>query len=217
MKQLLIVFFVFGIYTSTFAQIEEKGEVDNELWVGYSAKIKLSEKWKLGLKTQQRYNDNFTGLKLNFMAVNLGYKVNKHIGLRTDYRHTWRPEKRNLKRYTFDFLAKKKIKKYKLRLEYRSRFLLNIAHYTGETTSDFRNKLSLSSKLNKKIVPFVGYELFYELYEFERIDAHRFTAGVNWRLKKNLDLKTYLRFDREVNRDTPNRQRIIGIILSQSF
>lgn len=216
-KKLVIFTLLCSLANISGAQEENASTIQNELWLGYSAQIKLKKGLKLGIETQQRYNDSYEAVKLSFVATSLKYKFNKHFYTKLNFRHTWRPEERSVKRYTLDFLAKEKLKKHKLELAYRARVLYNVADYTGESSADFRNKISVNKKLHKVVVSFVSYEIFYQVSEKQQLDAHRFSAGFKWRLKKDTDLKTFYRFDYELNRRSPEHQSIVGVQLSQSF
>ena len=209
-RRLLILFILIGFTQTSFSQ----EEVENELWLGYTAKFKISNHWKWGLKTQQRYNENWEDIKLNLISTNLTYKINDHFGVKADYRHTWIPEERNVRRYTMNFLAKTKIDKYKLRIGYRARVLSNFAYYTNEFSADFRNKLTLQHKLTKKLLPFASYELFYGIDEDKEIRNHRYTLGLDYRIKKKTTIKSIARLDQQADGDL---QRIIGVSLIQSF
>lgn len=213
LRRLFILLFLTGFMHESYSQ----KDVENELWLGYSAKFKISNHWKWGLKTQQRYNENWEDIKLNLISANLTYKINNHFGLKADYRHTWIPDERNLRRYTMNFLAKTKVEKYNLKIGYRARVLTNFAYYTNEFSADLRNKLTIQHKLTKKLLPYASYELFYGIDEDKEIKNHRYTIGFDYRIKKKTTIKTYLRFDQEANDETPNHQRIFGVILSQSF
>ena len=209
-KKLFILLLLTSFVHTSYSQ----REVQNELWLGYSAKFKLSDHWRMGIKTQQRYNEDFANIKLNLISTNLGYKINDYFSLKADYRHTWMPEERNIRRYTMNFLAKTKIKKYNLRLAYRSRVLANVAYYTDEFSADFRNKLTVQYKLKKKFLPFLSYELFYGIDEDKEIRNHRYTLGLDYRLKKKTTIKTIARLDHQTDGDL---QRIFGLTLIQSF
>jgi hypothetical protein len=61
---------------------------------------------------------------------------------------------------------------------------------------------------------FAAYESFYQFNDKNRFRQHLFAAGLNYEIKKNVDLSIFYRLDQKINTKSPERTNIIAVLLS---
>ena len=205
---------LFGVAFSALAQ--ESTRNVNELWTGFSLKYKLDKKYTFSLEQQTRTTDNLNNIKSNFFELGVKRKFNKVLSAKFQYRYTIRSEKRNVNRFSLDGNAKWKLKKPNLSLNYRMRMQHSNVVYTGEPFTFLRNKFQVEYNLSKLVDPYAGYEMFF-LFQENEPAVNRYTIGLNWRLNKELELKSFLRIDKELNKKKPEQQNVFALLLSYGF
>lgn len=199
------------------AQEEDRGPLTNELWTGVTAKMKIKKDWRLDLEQQFRFRDTLSTQKSNFTELSLNYRFNKRFKLKANYRHTRRIDQRNRNRVALSLYYNWKPKKTDLSVQYRFSFQNDYEVWTEQQITLARNRILLDYNLSKLVDPFFGYESFYRFnyrYEFR---TNRFTFGLDWRLNKDMDLKTFYRIEQEINVKVPERQNVFGLMLIYSF
>lgn len=198
-----------------------------EVWLGTSYKLKFENKLTVQLEEQIRLDNDIDRLKKSFTELSLGYEVFKDFEVGFKYRFSIFPNSFaenaidrsafNISRISIDASYELDKKGFPLSLEYRTRFQDAKEHYTGQKITFWRNKFTLEWEASKNITPFIEYENFYRLNRKNEFRQNRYTAGIEWRINKEMDLSTFYRVDEETNKKLNGRQNIIGIMFSYSM
>lgn len=198
-----------------------------EVWLGASYKLKFENKLDIQIEEQVRLDNDIDRVKKSFTELSLSYELFDDFEVGFKYRFSIFPnsfaEKAidrsafNTSRISLDASYKLDKKDFPLSLEYRTRFQDATEHYTGQKITFWRNKFTLEWEASKNITPFVEYESFYRLNKKNEFRQNRYTAGIEWRINKEMDLSTFYRVDQEINKKLNGRQNIIGIMFSYSM
>lgn len=198
-----------------------------EVWLGASYKLKFENKLQVQLEEQIRLDSDIDRIKKSFTELSLGYEVFDDFEVGIKYRFSILPNSFaenaidrssfNASRISIDLAYELDKKGFPLSLEYRTRFQDTKVHYTSEKITFWRNKFTLEWDASKNITPFVEYENFFRLNGKNEFRQDRYTAGIEWRINKEMDLSTFYRVDQESNKKLNARQNIIGIMFSYSM
>ena len=224
MKKLLYTLFIAFPFLAT-AQTPDLTE--GEVWFGASYKLKFENKLEVQLEEQVRLDNDIDRVKKSFTEISLEYEVFKDFEVGAKYRFSIFPnsfaenaiEKSafNVSRISVDVSYEFDKKDFPLSLEVRTRFQDATEHYTEQKITFWRNKFSLEWEASKNITPFVEYESFYRLNKKNEFRQDRYTAGIEWRINKEMDISTFYRVDKEKNKKLNGRQNIVGIMFSYSM
>lgn len=212
---------LFSIATSTlFAQDPASANRPShiyEVWTGFTVKKKLSDKFSVDLENQYRFNTDLGGLRQSFLELGVNYKAWKALEINAQYRFAFRQFVRNTNRFALNVSYKWKVKPVKMEIKFRSRFQNTIVTYTGQSISFFRNKLTLTYKINKKWNVYGAYEAFANMNDEYEHQANRFSLGVHHELNKKFKLKTYLQLDQDLHGKYRPTRSVLGVMLSYKF
>ncbi len=209
MRTYLVLVCSILIVFSAYGQSES-----SELWSGYTLKFKINKKWRAELEQQIRATDQLQGIRSAFAEMGVRYKITDYLNLKPQLRYSVNNGQRNEFRFSLDANVEWNFKEWNLRPKYRFRFQNTTVDYTGENKTLLRNQFELSYNLSRPVDPYVEYENFYRLNLKNEVRNHRYTFGLEWKLNKDIDLKTFIRADREVNIKRPDKQNILGLELS---
>ena len=222
-KFFLLIFlsrFFFSTHPGT-AQVNDAG-----LWTSVNVEKKIISRLTVSLTEELRFNENISELGTAFTEIGADYKFNKFVSFGASYRFI---QKRRVDdfyslrhRYNMDLSLKYKIKKIGITL--RERFQ---TQYSDVNTSEngkvperyLRNKLTLKYDLDKKYMPFISAELFYQLSnprgnEFDNV---RYAAGFDYEINKRMSASLFYIINKEFNVNDPWTEYIIGTGFTFSF
>lgn len=173
---------------------------------------------------------NSTKIESNVVESGLNYEISSHFDLSAQIRYV-----RNRKKDGFfyhdlrnDFDLKFNTKfgdgfKLKYRMRYQKRYanLMTLSRYKydkSDNVVDFRNKIQLEYKFNKKNKVYLGFELFreYELYRRPHFNKYRITVGDKVKLNSNV-LEVGLMYDREWSETEPFHFFVLNLYYEFSF
>lgn len=179
MRVYLLVIINFCLSTILLSQ--EKIVVrDIGLRTGIKYNLDLKKDFDLGFMQDIRTFDNSTKVESFHTESVLGYKINKNFKISGGIRYIRNRKSDNSfyndLRTQYDFSFKKKFEnkfafQYRLRYQYvyANLFSFNKWKYDpSDNKSNFRNKIEVNYKLNKKHKPAISYELFREYKLFRR-------------------------------------------------
>ncbi|MBL4624161.1 MAG: DUF2490 domain-containing protein [Flavobacteriales bacterium] len=213
MKTRLLIISLLLLGFSVHAQYHDFGG-----WFGLSANKKLAKDLSLSVNVQGRMEENYSRLGSGLLDFQLGYKFNKYLAFGLSYRFTQKNDYRTAwgSKHRMQLRCAVKKKFNPVTVQYRTIYQLGIADtYKPESfyypTSYWRNKLQFKFDLDKKIEPYLGTEIFYELANQGGFDSYRVVAGLNWDLPKKMEIKTGYLFQQEINQTNPVTEHIIVI------
>lgn len=190
---------------------------DAELWTGATWKLRLNKEFRVEFEEQIRFNNNISTLKMTITEFGLRYRLNKYFSFKGNYRYSARPNKNNRTRVSLNAYYNWRKKKFPLSMQYRFRFQNTNEANSGQKFSDVRNKVTLAYNLSKLADPYLSFELKTELNGINEFRVKRLTYGLDWRMSKQIDLTTFYRNQSEINVKNPDKQNIIGIMLSYTL
>ena len=192
-------------------------ETDNELWTGPTFRMDVFNKFRIEFEQQARFFNNISEFKNTFSEFGIKYTINKIFSVKGNYRYISRAEKNNRHRISASFYSKLDTKVIPLVLTHRLKFQDTREPISGDIITVLRNKLAFDYNLCKLVDPFLEGELYYRLNKINDFRTSRITAGLEWRITKNIDLTTYYRLQKEINIINPNKDNIIGLMFCYDF
>ena len=214
MKKILIVLILTGIYTLTAAQ-----SADLQLWTGPVVKYNISDKFRLELEQQFRFNENISKYDYTFTEFAIRYKVFKYLDFKTFYRHTFIPsgqtgsilEEYDRSRISISASTGTEIFNTGIKIGYRIMYQHSWENTSLVTSNFIRNRFELDYNLSKLVDPYANYESYYRLDQKNEFRQNRYTIGLTWKVTNKLDIDSYYRFQNEINVKNPEKDHIIGI------
>ena len=195
--------------------------LDDQQWFSVTLSQEIGDyRWKVEQSLRTRYgwaiSDNL------FSEVSLRRKINKHLALGANYRFGWKDpffEPGAFHRFNFDVRLKNKWKKQDLELTFRPRIQVRFKPDEGIVKRKWywRNKLSLSKKINKTFVAWTTAELFTQLNEQRQglnLDEFRAGFGLDIDVGKRKELTAYYLWSNEFNQENPGYTHIMGLEFS---
>lgn len=181
---------------------------DFELWADCSYELQLNKRFSVNIDEQFRFNDTISSLKKSFTQISVEFKLNKYLSFAGNYRYTVVPLDLNRHRISLDANLKLARKNFPLSFKYRIRF--QDEEY-GKRQTYLRNKVQFEYNLCKLVDPFVSYEMFLRFNGKNEFRISRFSAGLEWRILKNLSATTFYKLQDDIFIKKPERQHIFGI------
>ena len=206
MKWSLISFFILNYI---FAAI------DNQSWSSLNFKIDAPFSTKLNIEQSLRLENNLSQFKQTFTEISISYKINDLMRIDIPYRYSIY---NNKTKNRISIGSSIKLNKKKIGTKYRLKFQ-NTKESNKPIEITFRNKFSLSYKINKKYRPFISFE-YLNPYESEILKAeeHRFSIGSQINLKNKKSFKIYYLLKREdLIKNEPYNVNVIGLDYNFSF
>ncbi|NOQ74510.1 MAG: DUF2490 domain-containing protein [Crocinitomix sp.] len=175
---------------------------DAQLWTGLGLKADLGKKMSLKYETQTRFYKNASTLRTYYNELSASYELAKNFGLGVSYRYSRKAKEGYFvgeNRFCLNADYSIKIAETGLRLKTRARYqlgfdrtaVINEVIYPN-IGSTFRWKFNLRYKNDdfKRVLPFVGYELFKAIQPAGSVglDAYRVYAGIDFDLPKRHEL-----------------------------
>lgn len=210
MKQFVLIIFllIFGITKG-----QSSSKLSQNFWLGYGVKFKVVKKTEMSFQAEQRFEIDDFEIDENLIEVGLKRKLSKLSQLGLLYRTTWEDgENYRLRRYAGHY----KLNLFKGNFKFSNQlgFQFDVTNYTGETKSHIRDKIAIKYDYFKKFKPYCQYDFTFRFDNKNYIDNNRFSIGAKVRLKKNVKLKIFVRFDQQSNRQDPEQELIFGARLA---
>lgn len=188
---------------------------DAGLWISAGADFNLPKGFSAEVQETAKYDATVDLLYQLNTDISLDYKINKHFKATANYRFSSRLNEgisapnEGVQRVSFAITGRKGFGDLDLSL--RSRYQYDF-HQSGINTSAWRNKLTAKYKINKKISPFAGGEIFYSFSNvINQFDDMRLEAGFDYTLNKKNTLSFYYLFDYPFHINDPLTMHIAGI------
>jgi hypothetical protein len=175
---------------------------DAQLWTGLGLKADLGKKLSIKYETQTRFYKNASTLKTYYNEFSADYELIKKLGLGVSYRYSrknredfFAGENRFCLNADYSFKISKTGLRFKTRARYQLAFdrtsVINEVIYPN-IGSTFRWKFDLKYKNDefKRVMPFVGYELFKAIQPtgFSGLDGYRLYLGLDFDLPARHEL-----------------------------
>ena len=80
----------------------------------------------------------------------------------------------------------------------------------------FRLKWGCALK-NKAVSPYIAHEYYWRLMEENSLSKQRFTIGISWSMGDALKMKLFLRNQKDLNEENPDKLGIIGYGMHYKF
>lgn len=204
----VLIFIGFFPFTTVMADSE------TEWWPSLAIDLKLSKKFKLYFEGQYRFDEGITEEKCKFLEVGAGYRIKRWVRVRVNYRLSDYPEGI---RNRFDANLTLRFKTKKIILLNRIRFQTEMVEGL-DTAFVFRDRIKIKYQFIKRVIPFIGTELFLSINDVAKIeDRVRFTAGVEIVLLKKLDFGFSYHHQRTLRSYNLDIDNIFATQLSYSF
>ena len=172
--------------------------------------MKFSEKIRLDLEHQVRFNQNFKSYNYTFTELGLNYKPIKKIRIAGNYRHMF--FERGLRhRYVLEGHFTLKPKSSNFYFHIRERFQSFVWHDDNSSSSNIRNLFTIGYKINKIVKTYTSQEWFYRLDKLNKFMAYRGTAGLTWNFLEKITLMTYYSYQKSLNSETTKQTHIVGL------
>lgn len=187
------------------------------IWTGFSMEADLKKSMSLNFKSQLRdelpplFSNGFDHLYQIALEKKLAKRFLGSIG----YRLSMDTELIDANRLFADLKYKSKRKKRLLRYSFRLRGQHSVRANEKRTLRTYlRFKPTLSVNASKLVDPYVAMEWFYRFNEKNEMRKFRFILGANWRISKQLKLKSFFMTQKELNVRTPETSNVVGVQLS---
>ncbi len=205
MKNSLLFLFLFCLSFSIFAQ-----ENDLELWGSIKFSKKVSKNGKFVIEEQIRWADSISLYKKSFTNLSYEYKLHKRHVLAINLRHTQNVDNDRYARLGLDLKSEFNAYKKILFVEQRIRVQKSWNEQNFLEKYYFRAKWGLAWR-NSSVSPFINQELFWDAQNSILMDKQRSTFGLVIYISSQFRMKFFVRKQRELNRNSPDHETIIGI------
>ena len=75
----------------------------------------------------------------------------------------------------------------------------------------------MTYKFNKKWSAYGSFENFYRFNERNEFRANRYEFGAYYNINKQIELKTFMQYDYDINANNPASRSVIGVLLKYEF
>lgn len=208
-KLLLILFALLPLLS--FAQ-----EEDLELWSSIKFSKKLTKKFRFELEEQIRWADSLSQYKKNFTDLGFKYKIHKRHSLTLHLRLVDEVDDDKYFRHHIDANSEFTRSNFPLVFQQRLRFQKS---WDADGVFDkkfFRLKWGFVLK-NKVVSPFIAHEYFWKLMEQNSLSKQRSSIGISWIMGNDLKMKLFLRNQKDLNEEDPDKLGVIGYGLHYKF
>jgi len=206
------------IYILLFLPFINNAQVvsDAKLWTGISISKKVKD-FEFSFAQELRFDENAAHLGKVFSEVGAEYKLTKGFYAGLNYRFNRNNNYANetfelLHRIDFGLSYKKKINKFRVSL--RTKFQTKSASVNENNPTVLRNKLAVKYKLNKKILPFIAYEFYYQLNNENVINRARFVLGSTLKITSESAIKLFYMFENKFNVKNLKHNHVYGLSYS---
>ena len=204
MRRLVALFGVMGMLTVTAGRARAQATQDNRLWVSAAAEAELTERLRADLEQELRLGTE-AGFVETYTQLGLRVKVLAYLHLGAAYRYiAFDGETRH--RGLGDVLVP--VDLGKVALQYRVRFQ-GTTREQDDTQYTVRNRLKLEVNAPKKLTPFLGAEIFYQVSPNAEYRERRIFVGVAWQALKKLELAAYYLNQHEANVSMPEANHVL--------
>jgi hypothetical protein len=205
---------------------------DSGLWLSLGADKKINKNIEIYTKTQVRFMDNFQSFTYNFIDIGISNRIAKNISFDLSYvlntrrnyfseSFVYQPKHQVYCNFTF----KKEIAKWRLANRNQFQTDLEDGQFSGSNSSSmdyfYRNKSTIKYKFNKKIEPYVFYEMYFRMNNKrdweDAIYRNRICGGFEYNLTKRKSINCYYLFQQQVKRKGPDYVNAIGIAYNYTF
>lgn len=211
MRYKLLLFFFALLPVLSLAQDE-----DLELWGSMKFSKKLTKKFRFELEEQIRWADSLSQYKKNFTDLGFKYKILKRHSLTLHLRLVDEVDDDKYLRYHIDANSDFTRSNFPLVFEQRLRFQKS---WDADGVLDkkfFRLKWGCALK-NKAVSPYIAHEYYWRLMEENSLSKQRSTIGINWSMGNDLKMKLFLRNQKDLNEENPDKLGIIGYGMHYKF
>lgn len=205
MKKIALIF-LFIISISCFGQ----DQTNEFLWSGIGTKMKFTNKFRLDMEHQARFNEDFKKFDYTFTELGLNYKPNKKIRLNGNYR-LMHYDRGIRHRYAIEGHYTYSPSASNFYFHIRERLQTFVWNDDNSSTTNIRNLFTLGYKMNKIAKIYTTQEWFYRLDKINEFRTYRGTAGVTWSISEQISLMTYYSLQKAINSNTSLTSHIIGI------
>lgn len=191
------------------------GSNENQTWSSLNLKFNTPFSIKFNIEQSLRFEDQLSKFKQTFTELSLSYKVNNLIRINIPYRHSIY---KNKTKNRISIGSSIKLNKKRIGTKYRLKFQ-SVKESDDPIEITSRNKLTISYKMNKKVVPFIAYEIFnpYE-QRMMGIDETRISLGAQIKINKKRDIKlSYIHKREDQLKTNTNSLYILGLDYSLAF
>ena len=195
----------------SFAQDE-----DLEFWGSMKFSKKLTKKFRFELEEQIRWADSLRLYKKNFTDLGLKFKPHKRHSLALHLRLVDEVDEDKYMRYHIDANSHFTSSNFPIVFQQRLRFQKS---WNPEGVFDkkfFRLKWGFAFK-NKVVSPYLAHEYFWRLMEENSLSKQRSTIGISWSMGDDLKMKLFLRNQKDLNEEDPDKLGVIGYGLHYKF
>ena len=208
-KLLLILFALLPVLS--FAQDE-----DLELWGSIKFSKKLTKKFRFELEEQIRWADSLSQYKKNFTDLGFKYKLHKRHSLTIHLRLVDEVDDDKYLRYHIDANSDFIPSNFPLVFQQRIRFQKSWDPNGVLDKKFFRLKWGFALK-NKVVSPYIAHEYFWKLMVENFLSKQRSTIGISWSMGDDLKMKFFLRNQKDLNEENPDKLGVIGYGLHYKF
>ncbi len=208
--KLLLIFFAL-LPVLSFAQDE-----DLELWGSIKFSKKLTKKFRFELEEQIRWADSLTQYKKNFIDLGFKYKLHKKHSLTLHLRLVDEVDDDKYFRYHID--ANSDFTRSNFPLVFHQRLRFQKSWDTDGVLDKKFFRLKWGFALKKKVVsPYIAHEYYWRLIEESYLSKQRSTIGISWSMADDLKMKFFLRNQKDLNEEDPDKLGVIGYGLHYKF
>jgi len=193
---------------------------DQKLWLEGTGEAELSEKSKLAVSSSLRSGADSGVDQFRIDAI-FSYRANEYAAFAGRYylmfRDGYAPlDTRDETRHRVAGDVNLRVQPARFELSYR----LRLQYTTYQFDQDhfhLRNRFRAAYAATGRIAPYAALELIYLASPNAEYRETRVYLGVDWRIKKRLELGVYYMRQQETNVNTPEENDILGIGVTYTF
>lgn len=193
---------------------------DSKLWLEGTGEIDLSDAAQLAVSASIR-----SGVESGFDqlrgAARLSYRVTDYLAFAGGYtlisRDGYGPlDTLDETRHRLSGDVNLRVRPGQFDLSYRLRLQFTTYEFEDDHFN-VRNRVRAGYRATKRVTPYAALELIYVMAPKAEYRETRFYLGVDWRVKKRIELGFFFMRQEETNVRTPERNSVLGVDLTYTF
>jgi hypothetical protein len=212
-KVILLFVILFGAHQLA----AQKTYSENQLWIGSSCKLDFKKGWGVAVQYRVRQTKDVTKYYGSYLFVTLGYKINKHFNVFTDYRNASIVDVGHYHRYAVGVEAQTKWRKFEFSfrpmVQRQNQYFLGDDENNIGSSAYLRPRVKVRYAITKRLDVYAYAEPFVDIQNNTRVDWWQNAFGVKYEYIKNQKVNFFYIWQPDYTKKHLHTYNIYGVDL----